>query len=236
MANLITVGRLVLLFVVVGLIYVGNVHVVGACMVLIGFIFASDGIDGYVARKRGSTSPFGAVFDIAGDRIVENVLWVVFADLGVIPVWIPLMVLTRGFVVDGLRSLSYGEGMTAFGDRNMMRSPLTRWLTAGRFMRGLYGYAKAAGFVFLTGLVADRLSDSPGTWVASLYDPLIARIFGWSAVGMAVALTIVRGLPVIVDAWDLVVGPGRAQGPQTSNGSGEVMPGGHPTPSSGRHR
>jgi len=130
MANLITVGRLVLLFVVIGLIVVGNVHVVGACMALIVVVFASDGIDGYVARRRGSTSAFGAVFDIAGDRIVENVLWVVFADLGVVPIWVPLMVLTRGFVVDGLRSLSYGEGMTAFGERNMMRSPITRSTTA----------------------------------------------------------------------------------------------------------
>ena len=38
-------------------------------------------LDGWVARKRGSASTFGAVFDILGDRIVENALWVIFADL-----------------------------------------------------------------------------------------------------------------------------------------------------------
>lgn len=205
MANLITVGRLALLFAVVGLIYVGNAYVVGVCMALIALIFASDGIDGWVARRRGSTSAFGAVFDIAGDRIVENVLWIVFADLGLIPVWIPLMVLTRGFVVDGLRSLSYSEGMTAFGGRNMMRSPVTRWLTAGRFMRGLYGYAKATGFVFLTGLAADRLSSAHGTWVAALHDVTGYLVLGWSLVATAVALTVVRGVPVIFDAWGLIV-------------------------------
>src|SRR5215218_8230827 len=133
MANLITIGRLALLYFVIWLLYVGNVQIITLCMVLIIVVFASDGLDGWVARKRGSTSAFGAVFDIAGDRIVEYVLWVVFADLDVIPVWVPILVLTRGVIVDALRSLSYAEGMTAFGDRNMMRSDFTRWLTAGRF-------------------------------------------------------------------------------------------------------
>lgn len=200
MANLITVGRLILLFVVIWMIYVGNVQVVEGCMVLIIVVFASDGLDGWVARKRGSTSPFGAVFDIAGDRIVENVLWVVFADLDLIPVWIPLMVLTRGFLVDGLRSLSYAEGMTAFGNQNMMRSPITQWLTAGRFMRGLFGWAKSAGFVFLTGLAAWNTMDTGGTVIGSLYSTAVLRWFGWTLVWLAVALTVIRALPVFVDS------------------------------------
>ncbi len=204
MANLITVGRLMLLFVVVWVVYVGTAEVVGLCMLLIAIVFASDGLDGYVARKRGSTSAFGAVFDIAGDRIVENVLWVVFAHLGHVPVWVPLLVLTRGFVVDGLRSLSYVEGMTAFGSRNMMRSAFTHWLTAGRFMRGAFGWAKAGGFVFLTGLEASKKPDAPGTWVSGWYGQDAYLAFGWFLVWSAVVLTIIRGLPVIYDAVALV--------------------------------
>ena len=206
MANLITVGRLILLFIVIWLIYVGNVQVITGCMLSIMVIFASDGLDGWVARKRGSTSAFGAVFDIAGDRIAENALWVVFADLRLIPVWIPLMVLTRGFVVDGLRSLSYSQGMTAFGASNMMRSPLTQWLTAGRFMRGFFGWAKAAGFVFLAGLVAWENMDTDGTVLGALYSQNWLRWFGWSMVWSAVALTIVRGIPVLYDAIGFIAG------------------------------
>ena len=207
MANAITVGRLILLFILVWLIYEGNVQVIGVCMFLIAFVFASDGLDGYVARRRGSTSAFGAVFDIAGDRIVENVLWVVFAHLELIPVWIPLLVLTRGFVVDSLRSLSYAEGMTAFGDQNMMRSAFTEWLTAGRFMRGTYGWAKAGGFVFLTGLAAYEHRNTTNTWVGDLYDLDGYRLFGWALVWVAVALTVIRGLPVIWDAADYIRKP-----------------------------
>ena len=204
MANLITVGRLILLFIVIWMIYVGSVQVIEACMILIIVVFASDGLDGWVARKRGSTSPFGAVFDIAGDRIVENVLWVVFADLDLIPVWVPLMVLTRGFLVDGLRSLSYAQGMTAFGDQNMMRSPITEWLTAGRFMRGLFGWAKSAGFVFLTGLVAWNSFDTDGTAIGSMYSIGAFRWFGWTLVWLAVALTVVRAIPVFFDSISFI--------------------------------
>lgn len=200
MANLITVGRLVLLFIVIWLIYEANVQVIFTCMFLIVVVFASDGLDGWVARKRKSTSPFGAVFDIAGDRIAENVLWIIFADLNKLPIWVPLLVITRGFLVDGLRSLSYAEGMSAFGESNMMRSPFTKWLTAGRFMRGLFGVSKAAGFVFLTGLVGYEDRDSAGTLLGGLYDGDWFHWLGWTLVWLSVALTVIRGLPVLYDS------------------------------------
>jgi CDP-diacylglycerol--glycerol-3-phosphate 3-phosphatidyltransferase len=199
MANLITVGRLLLLFVAVGFIYRFPVGLAAVSMLIIAVVFAGDGLDGYVARRRGSSSRFGAVFDIAGDRVVETVLWVVFADLGVIPIWVALLVITRGSIVDALRSLSYADGMTAFGERNMMRSAVTRWLTAGRFMRGLYGYAKAVGFIFLAGLVGYDRSDG-GAWLDSVYGRAAFRGVGWLTVWGAVALTVIRGLPVIYDA------------------------------------
>ena len=199
MANAITIGRLVLLFVVVWLIYHGSVQVIALCMLLLILVIAADGLDGWVARKRNETSTFGAVFDIAGDRIVENVLWIIFADLGLIPVWVPLLVISRGFIVDGLRSLSMQEGMTAFGENNMMRSPFTQWLTAGRFMRAFFGYAKALAFVFLCGLVGWELHDSANTFIGSLYSQDWYRYVGWALVWLAVGLTVVRGIPVVID-------------------------------------
>jgi CDP-diacylglycerol---glycerol-3-phosphate 3-phosphatidyltransferase len=211
MANIITIARLVLLFVVIALIYVGNVQVITLCILLLAVVFASDGLDGWVARRRGSTSQFGAMFDIAGDRVVENALWIVFADLDLIPVWVPLLVMTRGFLVDGLRAISYSEGMTAFGDKNMMRSDFTRWLTAGRFMRGLYGYAKALGFMFLTGLVAYREQDTSDTFLGAVYDVDAFRLIGWVLVWASVGLTVIRGLPVIVDALAVMSEEQRAE-------------------------
>ena len=200
MANLITVARLLLLFVVVGMVVAAPVGLAPVSMVLIVVVFAGDGIDGWVARKRNSASRFGAVFDIAGDRMVEQVLWIVFAYLRAVPLWVPLLVVVRGGLVDALRSLSYADGMTAFGPRNMMRSALSRWLTAGRFMRGLYGYAKAAAFVFLAGWVGYQQPEAAGTWLDVVYRPAVIQLLGWATVWLAVTLMVLRGVPVVLDA------------------------------------
>jgi CDP-diacylglycerol--glycerol-3-phosphate 3-phosphatidyltransferase len=200
MANLITIARLILLFIVIAMIHFRPVDLALLSMILLGIVFAGDGLDGWVARRRGSTSPFGAVFDIAGDRIVETVLWVYFAWERVIPLWVPFLVIVRGGLVDALRSLSYGEGMTAFGEHTMMRSAFTRWLTAGRFMRGLYGYVKAAAFIFLTGYYGYIQPQAADTWLDKLYSIDVVRWFGWANVGAAVVLLVIRGLPVIFDA------------------------------------
>jgi CDP-diacylglycerol--glycerol-3-phosphate 3-phosphatidyltransferase len=209
MANLITIARLILLFVVIAMIHFRPVDLALLSMILLGVVFAADGLDGWVARKRGSTSPFGAVFDIAGDRIVETVLWVYFAWERVIPLWVPFLVIVRGGIVDALRSMSYSEGMTAFGEKNMMRSEFTRWLTAGRFMRGLYGYVKATAFIFLTGWYGYLQPEAAGTWLDRVYGLTAIQWFGWANVGLAVALTLIRGLPVVFDAMPYIRGGGR---------------------------
>jgi CDP-diacylglycerol---glycerol-3-phosphate 3-phosphatidyltransferase len=209
MANLITIARLVLLFVVIAMIHFRPVDLALASMVLLGVVFAADGLDGWVARRRGSTSPFGAVFDIAGDRIVETVLWVYFAWERVIPLWMPFLVIVRGGIVDALRSMSYVEGMTAFGEKNMMRSAFTRWLTAGRFMRGLYGYVKAAAFIFLTGQFGYMQPEAEGTWLDKVFSLDVVQWFGWANVWLAIALTVIRGLPVIFDAMPYIRGSGQ---------------------------
>lgn len=199
MANLITIARMVLLFFTIWLIYVGNVQVITACIFLLVIVFASDGLDGYVARKQKTTSDFGAVFDIASDRVVENALWIAFAHMQLIPVWIPLLVMTRGFLIDGLRSMGLSSGQTPFGANNMMRSAFTTWLTAGRFMRAVYGYAKSLAFVFLCGLEAWKHHDTADTVIGAIYDVEAIRWIGWATVYATVALTVIRGLPVVYD-------------------------------------
>jgi CDP-diacylglycerol--glycerol-3-phosphate 3-phosphatidyltransferase len=210
MANLITLGRLILFFCTLGLIYSRNQLLVQLAILLMIVIIASDALDGWVARRRGSTSDFGSVVDIAGDRIVEQCAWVAFAHLALIGVWIPLLVITRGIVVDTLRGLAFKEGRTAFGPKTMARSAITEWLTASRTMRALYGVAKASAFVFLTGLFATRLPGAAGTPAQFFFGhghPL--WWLGWFLVYAAVALTVIRGVPVVVDSWDYLSGKQR---------------------------
>lgn len=198
MANLITIGRVALLFIAIGLLYTDNYLLIITAGILIAITFLGDGLDGWVARRQGESSKFGAVLDIAGDRIVENALWVVFAHLQVIPVWVPLVVLTRSFLVDVVRSAMLERGMTPFGESSMMRSPITYFLTAGRFTRAYYGWSKGFAFVLLSGLHAWQ--TEPGRFLDAVYDLDVFRVVVWFLVYSSVAICVIRGLPVLYDA------------------------------------
>lgn len=209
MANLITAARVALLFITVGFIYLSLPHdgqpgepvwaLVAALLTII--VFVGDAIDGLVARARGEANALGAVVDIAGDRIVENVYWVVFAHIGMISVWFPLIMLLRSFWVDALRTLALREGMTAFGEKTMMRSRLGVWLAASRFHRALYASAKVVTFVYLLLQLAfaTQLARDP-TWAAN-YSNALAPI---QTLGIVLAVfTLIYALArAAVVIWD----------------------------------
>ena len=71
-------------------------------------------------------------------------------------------------------------------------------------MRGLYGYVKAAAFIFLTGYVGYIQPEAAGTWLDHLYRLDVVRWFGWINVWLAVALILIRGLPVLFDAMPYI--------------------------------
>ena len=192
MANLITLTRFILLFVLVALAYRIEPWLRMLCFPLVIFIFLADGIDGYVARKLNETSQFGAVFDIAIDRVVENVLWLVLADLDLIPVWIAIVFITRGFLVDSIRSKARESGQTPF---DMIKSPLGTWLVAGRFMRAFYGAVKGVSFSAL--LLIHALPSLTPEFYARWQSPL--NTFTTTFVYLSVLLCLLRGFPVLLE-------------------------------------
>jgi CDP-diacylglycerol--glycerol-3-phosphate 3-phosphatidyltransferase len=210
MANLVTLSRLLLLLLVVWIFYQPLSPWSFANFFLIIFIFVSDGIDGYIARKRNETSLFGALFDIAGDRIVELTLWMVAADIDLVPIWVPLVFIIRGVIVDTIRSSNaVAEGVAPFA---LMRSPLGKFIVAGKFVRVLYAVAKAAAFAGLA-LQKPFPAVLPELWSQTSWFFVGSTYF---FVYLSVVLCIVRGLPVIAEfvrsqKSDILGRPGRRQ-------------------------
>jgi CDP-diacylglycerol---glycerol-3-phosphate 3-phosphatidyltransferase len=193
MANLITLGRLVLLIVVVAIAYqpAGLLQLLDVPLLIL--VFVSDGLDGYVARKRNETSQFGAMFDIAGDRIVELTMWIVLADLALVPIWVPLVFVVRGTIVDAIRaSQAKGRRESPFA---LMESRLGRWLVAGQFMRVVYAVVKATAFCWLL-LLQPLPVLAPELWADF---GTIGTTIGRGLVLIAVVLCLVRGLPVVLE-------------------------------------
>jgi CDP-diacylglycerol--glycerol-3-phosphate 3-phosphatidyltransferase len=193
MANLITLSRLLLLMAVVAIAYQppSAWQLLGVPLLIL--VFVTDGLDGYVARRRGETSVFGATFDIAGDRIVELTMWIVLADLDLLPVWVPLVFVVRGTIVDAIRSSQISSRrQSPFA---MMETPVGRWLVAGKFMRIFYSVLKATAFCWM--LLIDPLPDLfPQFWFE--WGRVMLGLGGF-LVYTSVAICLVRGLPVIVE-------------------------------------
>jgi CDP-diacylglycerol---glycerol-3-phosphate 3-phosphatidyltransferase len=188
MANLITILRFPLLVLLVFLLYSGNPTVVLCSIALLIIVILMDSLDGIVARRRGETSLLGSALDIAADRALETVLWVVFANLGLISVAIPIIVIMRGVLVDAIRAVGIGQGIPPF---KQLISPLSRFLVSSPVMRSSYGVSKTLAFVFL--MVDQGLTLMNHPWAGSIH--LVAVILSW----IAVFLCCTRGIPVLVD-------------------------------------
>lgn len=193
MANLLTLSRLLLLIVVIRLFYAESAAAQLANFFLIIVMFVTDALDGYFARKRNEASLFGALFDIAGDRIVELSLWIVAADNDLVPIWVPLVFIARGVAVDTIRAgHAAASGATPFG---IMHSKLGKFIVAGKFMRTFYAVVKAAAFCGLAGApaVAELF---PAAWEAVGW---LWRGLTYGSIYIAVVLCVLRGLPVILE-------------------------------------
>jgi CDP-diacylglycerol--glycerol-3-phosphate 3-phosphatidyltransferase len=198
MANAITLSRLPLLLLVVLLLYLGSPWVQVATTGLVVLLIVLDSIDGLVARRRHEVGMVGSKLDIAVDRIVELVMWVVYAHLGLISVAIPIIVIMRGTLVDAVRSFSLVWGQTSFG---MMQTSWGKWLVGSAFMRT--GYAVAKGIAFgLLALALGLRNLAQGTrhagWAEGLW--IAAVVVSW----MATAICLVRGAPVLWEARTLL--------------------------------
>ena len=82
--------------------------------IIAGVIFLvaslSDFIDGYLARKNDMVTDFGKVADAIADKVLVNGLLIILAYERIIPVVIPVVIITRDIVVDSLKMLSGNKG------------------------------------------------------------------------------------------------------------------------------
>jgi CDP-diacylglycerol--glycerol-3-phosphate 3-phosphatidyltransferase len=198
-ANIITLTRIALAIATLIMFRMGFYFRIAAVLTTV-LVFYMDALDGYIARKLGVASDFGALFDITGDRIVEHVYWIFFTALGMVSIWVPIIFVSRSFSVDTVRSVAFSkEGKTPFGEKSMMRSPFTLFLTSSRLMRGIYGFMKVFTFVLLGFILAVQAGPAVLNRYLPSEFPSDLMLFTTVCVWITTALCLVRGIPVL---WD----------------------------------
>lgn len=82
--------------------------------IIVGILFligsVSDFIDGYIARSRNLVTDFGKVADAIADKILVNGLLIILAYDRLIPILIPVVIITRDIIVDSCKMISGNKG------------------------------------------------------------------------------------------------------------------------------
>ena len=194
MANVLTLSRFPMLIIFILLLYFGSPIVQIFSVVFLFIALMIDLIDGPIARRRGTANLTGSILDIAADRVYELVLWVIFSDLDVIPIAIPIIVITRTTLTDAIRSIGVGQGKAPFDQHE---TSIAKFIVKSRWMRSSYGIAKIVSFCGLTlGIALSGFPQDSQAFGVSANLISIFQVTSW----IAASLCVIRGSPVILGA------------------------------------
>jgi CDP-diacylglycerol--glycerol-3-phosphate 3-phosphatidyltransferase len=194
--NQITIVRVAAAFAAVGFFTCFNRSIAAdsVAVVLAAAAMALDGVDGYIARTRGLSTPMGAQLDILGDRVVENLFFTFFAVSGLISLWVPVLFFVRGTLTDLLRSLAARAGRCGFGQDGIVETRWGRALVASRVSRASYATLKCICFCYLGMLWPLPHLSIP--WLNASTHLLLLR-WGHIVVAATVIACVIRAIPVI---------------------------------------
>ncbi|MGB9824860.1 MAG: CDP-alcohol phosphatidyltransferase family protein [Candidatus Hydrothermia bacterium] len=186
--NLISILRIILSFLTLYLLDLGRYGSTMVACVLIVFVIFTDFLDGFLARKLKVESEIGAILDIMGDRIVEFIFWIYFASKGLISFWFPVIVVSRDVIVDTVRQSAFRQGIKPY---EMHTNKIAKFIVTSGYFRTGYALAKAFAFT----LLGIDLLTIHGKLNFNVHP--VALAFSWTAL----IICILRGLPVILEAW-----------------------------------
>ena len=98
------------------------------------FLIASltDFLDGYIARKLNLVTDFGKLLDPLFYKILTSAVFIILSKEDMIPAWITITIISREFLVTGLRLLASNQGKVLSADS------LGKWKTTSQIIVASY--------------------------------------------------------------------------------------------------
>lgn len=186
-ANRVTLMRVVLIPVFL-VILLGRLPIWGPWLAALVFtlLAATDAVDGYLARSRNEVTTFGKFIDPLADKLLVTAALVALVDLGRLPSWVALLIISRELVVSGLRMVAVAEG---------------RVIAASRFgkIKTVFQIIAIVAFIVRDSALVPQYLGEAGAWT-----------FGWVTWGImaaALVLTVWSMIDYFYHARDIITGP-----------------------------
>ncbi|MBN2984243.1 MULTISPECIES: CDP-diacylglycerol--glycerol-3-phosphate 3-phosphatidyltransferase [Cohnella] len=112
---------------------------------LLLFIIAAstDGLDGYIARKRKIVTNLGKLLDPLADKILVAAVLISLVEMGMLDAWVAIFIIAREWAVTGLRQIAVLEGVV------LAASKWGKWKTATQIAMIVVLLLNNFPFVFL---------------------------------------------------------------------------------------
>ena len=117
LANKLTIFRIILVPIMVIIPFLGiqgELFSIPITYLIIDLIFIiasiTDKLDGYIARSRNQVTTFGKFLDPLADKILVLTAMIMLVEMGRLPAWIPVIVLSREFIISGYRLIAVEKG------------------------------------------------------------------------------------------------------------------------------
>jgi CDP-diacylglycerol--glycerol-3-phosphate 3-phosphatidyltransferase len=150
----------------------------------------TDYLDGALARKLGLVTNFGKMMDPLADKVMVSGAFICLLTLKAIPAWVVIVIISREFLITGLRLLAAGRGVTLQAERLGKHKAAWQILTASYFLLLLAMMEwERAGWVSL---------HAPAWWWPAW------RYGGWTLAAVTLVLTLYSGLGYAWKHRDLI--------------------------------
>jgi len=148
-------------------------------------VAATDAVDGYLARSRNEVTTFGKFIDPLADKLLVTAALVGLVELGTLPSWVALIIISREFIVSGLRMVAVAEG---------------RVIAASH-------WGKSKTVFQIVAIIAFIVKDSEAVRSLGALPWLAFTIASWIVMAIAVGLTIWSMWEYFYHARDVIAGP-----------------------------
>jgi len=149
-------------------------------------VAATDAVDGYLARSRNEVTTFGKFIDPLADKLLVTAALIALVDLGRLPSWVALVIISRELIVSGLRMVAVAEGKVIAAS----------WF--GK-VKTILQIAAILGFIVMGSPVFDSVAG-PGSGNTM-------TLITWAVMILALIFTVLSMLDYFYHARDVITGP-----------------------------